>query len=161
MPEGPAVGRVEAKRRALTTPSTAPPSNGRWCDAWIWIRKRDVPAGKHATRANRFRFYPSAALFRRISIRRRARGRRIRLHDTGAGTPTCGTTDDGVDDSVRRLGPLARQDTGVVHAIVGSPTAIATPTVTAAKSAASIAPPQQGAAIQTLARSERSWSNQG
>ena len=42
MPEGPAVGRVEAKRRALTTPSTAPPSNARWCDAWIWAQ-----AGAH------------------------------------------------------------------------------------------------------------------
>jgi len=30
MPEGPAVSRVEAERRALTMPSTAPASNARW-----------------------------------------------------------------------------------------------------------------------------------
>jgi hypothetical protein len=30
MPEGPAIGRVEAKRRALTMPSTAPASSARW-----------------------------------------------------------------------------------------------------------------------------------
>jgi len=33
MPAGPALGRVEAKRRALTTPSTAPASETRWCQA--------------------------------------------------------------------------------------------------------------------------------
>ncbi len=46
MPEGPATGRVEATRRALTTPSPAPASKTRWCDAWIWVRKRDAPSGK-------------------------------------------------------------------------------------------------------------------
>ena len=33
MPEGPALGRVEAKRRALTTPRTARASKTRWCQA--------------------------------------------------------------------------------------------------------------------------------
>ena len=46
MPEGPAIGRVEAKRRALTTPSTAPPSRARWCDRKIWIQERNVASGK-------------------------------------------------------------------------------------------------------------------
>jgi hypothetical protein len=46
MPEGPATGRVEAKRRALTMPSPARASNARWCDGTISIQERDVPSGK-------------------------------------------------------------------------------------------------------------------
>ncbi|MGE4056195.1 MAG: hypothetical protein AB7F99_15470 [Vicinamibacterales bacterium] len=38
MPEGPATGRVEAKRRALTMPSTAPASSARW-----WCSSIEVP----------------------------------------------------------------------------------------------------------------------
>ena len=58
MPEGPATGRVEAKRRALTTPSTAPASKTRWCDGKIWIQERDVPSGNtwHAREPIRGRF---------------------------------------------------------------------------------------------------------
>ncbi len=59
------------------------------------------------------------------------------------------------------LGSLAEQDTGVVHAIVGSPTATTAPTVTAAKSAASIAYPQQRAATATLEHHSLSWRYQG
>jgi len=59
------------------------------------------------------------------------------------------------------LGSLDGQDTGVVHAIVGSPTATPTPTMTAAQSAASVARLRQGAAIQALAPSARSRSHQG
>ena len=84
------------------------------------------------------------------------------VHDLCAQTATCGTTNDGVNDPVSTAwGHSARQDSGVVHAIVGSPTATPTPTMTAAQSAASIARPRQGAAIQALARSARSWSHQG
>ena len=46
MPEGPATGRVEAQRRALTTPSPAPASKTRWCDGTISMQERDVPSGK-------------------------------------------------------------------------------------------------------------------
>ena len=54
------------------------------------------------------------------------------------------------------LGSLVRQDSGVVHAIVGSATATAALVVTAAQSAASMRCSRQGAAIETLAR--RSYS---
>jgi hypothetical protein len=53
MPEGPAGGRVEAKRRALTTPSAAPAWKERWCGSKICIRKHDAFSGNLRTRANR------------------------------------------------------------------------------------------------------------
>jgi hypothetical protein len=59
------------------------------------------------------------------------------------------------------LGSLARQDSGVVHAIVGSVTATPPPAETAAHSAALMLCAQQGAATQALAPSVRSWSHQG
>lgn len=59
------------------------------------------------------------------------------------------------------LGSHARQNSGVVHAIVGSPTATLTPMVTAAQSAAAVAGLEQAGAIQTLARRESSRSYQG
>ena len=84
------------------------------------------------------------------------------LHELGTQTVTC------VHDQRWRerprpdgLGSLVRQDSGVVHAIVGCPTATPTPAGTAAQSAASILCSQQIAAIQTLAQSMRSWSHQG
>ena len=66
----------------------------------IWIRERDVPSGKTWARANRFLFDSSAALFRRIGTRRRARGRRVLPARTVRQTATCGTTNDGVNDPV-------------------------------------------------------------
>jgi hypothetical protein len=153
MPEGPATGRVEAKRRALTTPSPAPALKTRWCDGKIWIQERDVPSGKTWERANRFLFDSSAALFRRISTRRRARGRRVRPP-----RPVRADSDRQHDQRWRErppldgLGSLAGQDSGVVHAIVGSATATAALVVTAAKSAASMPCSRQGAAVETLAR---------
>jgi hypothetical protein len=59
------------------------------------------------------------------------------------------------------LGPPAGQDTGVVHASVGSATATPAPVATAAQSAASRTPARQVAAVETLVRSSRSWSHQG
>lgn len=100
--------------------------------------------------------------FRRMATRKRAPGRRVlparparrdsdmRHHQRWRERPRLGG-----------LGSLAGQDTGVVHAIVGSPTATLTPTVTAAQSAAAFAGPKQAAAIQTLARRESSRSHQG
>ena len=162
MPEGPAVGRVEAERRALTMPSTAPASNARWWNVRNRPRHWDIsPKKTHdACQPIAVRFVDR--LFPCI--------RRTNVHVGGAFLPhnySTKTTVTGHDQRWRErprldgLGSPSGQDTGVVHAIVGSPTAIPTPTVTAAKCAASIAPPQQSAAIQTLARSERSWSHQG
>ena len=129
----------------------------------IWIRERRRSFRETLGRARpHFLCDSSAASSLRIWTRTRARARRVRR-----ARPVRADSDMRHDQRWRErprldgLGSLARQDSGVVHAIVGSPTAIPTPTVTAAKSAASIASPQQGAAIQTLARSERSWSHQG
>src|SRR6516164_2313057 len=79
MPAGPADGRVEAQRRALTTPSTAPVSRARWSDAWIWVCKRGAAGGKRSAYLKRFLFGLRVEFFLRISTRRRARGRRVRL----------------------------------------------------------------------------------
>ena len=100
--------------------------------------------------------------FRRISTRRRARGRRI-----PPARPVRKDSDMRHDQRWRErprlggLGSLARRDTGVVHAIVGSPTATPAPTMTAAQSAASITCPQQGVVAETLERHSRSWRYQG
>jgi hypothetical protein len=75
------------------------------------------------------------------------------LHDLCAGTATSGTTNDGVNDPVSMpLGALEGQDTGVVHAIVGSATATPVPVATAAQSAASVMRSWQMAAMEALAR---------
>src|SRR5215510_10580925 len=84
------------------------------------------------------------------------------LHIHCAETATCDTTNDGVNDPVSAArGSLAGQDTGVVHAIVGSPAATTAPTVTAAQSAASTPRPQQTAAAETVDRHSPSWRDQG
>jgi hypothetical protein len=162
MPAGPAAGRVEAQRRALTTPSTAPASKSRRCDAWIWVFERDASAENTCVVPERSLLGFLAILFLRISTRTSARGRRV------PPAPRARRDSDMRHDQRWRerprldgLGSLAGQDTGVVHAIVGSPTATPTPAVTAAQSAAAVARPAQDAAIVTLARSERSRCDQG
>ena len=102
MPAGPATGRVEAERRALTTTtSTAPASRTRWCDASTWVRNRDASAG------NTF------AVPRRDSVRLASRilpanvaskdmhtGGAFVLHIHCTDTATRDTTNDGVNDPV-------------------------------------------------------------
>ena len=125
-------------------------------------RNRHVPPEQLARTSRRLRFDSSAALFRRIWTRTRARGRRVRPARTGAQTATCGTTNDGVNDPVSTAwGHPAGQGTGVVHAIVGSATATPAAVVTAAQSAASMTCSRQVAAIETLAHDSRSWGYQG
>jgi hypothetical protein len=58
------------------------------------------------------------------------------------------------------LGPRTGQDTGVVHASVGSATATPAPVATAAQSAASRTRSPQVAATEALEPSSRSWSGQ-
>lgn len=129
----------------------------------IWIRKRRRSFRKTLGRAQaHFLCDSSAASSLRIWTRTRARARRV-----CRARPVRADSDMRHDQRWRErprldgLGSLARQDSGVVHAIVGSPTAIPTPTVTAAKSAASVARLRQGAATQALASSARSRSHQG
>jgi hypothetical protein len=59
------------------------------------------------------------------------------------------------------LGPPPGQDSGFVHAIVGSATATPAPVATAAQSAASRTRSPQLAAMETLERGSRSRSHQG
>jgi hypothetical protein len=163
MPEGPAVGRVEAKRRALTTPSTAGASKARWCQARNPACRMRRSSGKdgHASGPNlqadhellcpgehRHDHVPSgAALVRHM----------LSTHDD----------DNGYDQRLRErprrraLGPPAGQDTGVVHASVGSATATPAPVATAAQSAAARTPSRQVAAMEMLERRSQSWSHQG
>jgi hypothetical protein len=162
MPAGPAAGRVEAERRALTTPSTAPASRTRWGSAWIWVRNLDASAGNTFAVPKKFLCGSRAVFFRRKSLRRRGHGRRVHPAHSMRGHG-----DVRHDQRWRErprlddLGSLAGQDTGVVHAIVGSSTATLPPTVTAAQSAAAVARPMQDAAIPTLARTDSSRSHQG
>jgi hypothetical protein len=45
MPKRPAAGGVEAKRRALTAPSTAPDSNARWPSTFLPFSLAGVTSG--------------------------------------------------------------------------------------------------------------------
>jgi len=118
--------------------------------------------GIHSAHPKRILCGSRTVFFLRMSTLRRAHGRRVRpAHSLR------GNGDVRHDQRWRErprldgLGSLAGQDTGVVHAIVGSSTATLTPTLTAAQSAAAVAGRKQDAAIQTLARSNGSQSHQG
>jgi hypothetical protein len=163
MPAGPAVGRVEAKRRALTTPSTARASKGRWCQTRNPACRMRCSSGKdgHASgpnlRADHEPLCPGEPGHDHVH----AGGAFVRHVLSTHGS------DKGHDQRWRErprrdaLGPPAGQDTGVVHASVGSATATPAPLATAAQSAASRTPSRQVAAVETLVRSSRSWSHQG
>ena len=162
MPAGPADGRVEAERRALTMPSTAPASKTRWFGAGTRSATVTLPAGNTFDAPEEILCGSRSVFFLRMWTLRRAHERHVRpAHSLR------GNGDTRHDQRWRErpplggLGSLADHDTGVVHAIVGSPTATLPPTVTAAQSAAAIARPQQGAAIQTFARRDSSRSHQG
>jgi len=163
MPEGPAVGRVEAKRRALTTPSTAPGSKTRWCQARKLTRQLRRSSGKDGVASGPDR-QPDHALLSPDELAH------AHVHAGGAFVRHVLSThdnDEGHDQRWRerprrgRLGPPAGQDTGVVHASVGSATATLAPVATAAQSAASPAGAPQVAAIETLERGSWSRSHQG
>lgn len=148
MPEGPATGRVEAKRRALTMPSTAPASSARWCAVRSKSRSWSCFSGERRPCANRFlrnttaRFWP----------RERARGRR--------GSPArTGLADSDMRHDQRwrerprqgALGSGAGHDSGVVHAIVGAVTSTRALLDEAANSAASWSRARQRTLLQAVA----------
>jgi hypothetical protein len=101
MPAGPATGRVEAKRRALTTLSTAPASKARWCDAWDLACKRDAFFREYIGRT-RTRFRSVCEPYSSGESRHEDvhAGGAFFLHDLRAETGTRGTTNDGVNDPV-------------------------------------------------------------
>jgi hypothetical protein len=102
MPAGPACQRrVEAERRALTTPSTAPASQPRWCDVWIWVCNSDASAGNtfDAPDETSVQF---ASCIRPANVARKTCTlvARVGPHIHCANTATCDTTNDGVNDPV-------------------------------------------------------------
>jgi hypothetical protein len=102
MPAGPAAGRVEAKRRALTTPSTAPASSTRWWCRSIWPPEpacvlREKAARARADCCGTPRPASAVAPGRAVD----ARAARVLLHELGSQTATRDTTNDGVNDPVR------------------------------------------------------------
>ena len=160
MPAGPAVpGRVEAKRRALTTPSTAPESNARWCRCTTGAHSARVSRGSRRSGARRGRCARAWSTWLSGRITRhehRQAGGAFRPDELAHRQRQTSTANDGVNDPVSTgLGPPSGQDTGVVHAIVGSATATLAPVATAAQSAASVTCSRQVAALQALAQRSR------
>jgi len=101
MPEGPAGGRVEAERRALTTPSTAPASRTRWRDAWICVCNRDASAGNTFDAPEEISVRFAGRIFlANLDTKTCTRAARFVRHIHGAETATCDTTNDGVNDPV-------------------------------------------------------------
>ena len=102
MPEGPATGRVEAKRRALTMPSTAPASSARWWCGSIWRRTGPVlqenGARARTDSCGKHRHASAAHLGTNVHA-----GGAVLLHELGSQTATRDTTNDGVNDPVRAL----------------------------------------------------------
>lgn len=163
MPAGPALGRVEAKRRALTTPSTARASKTRWCQARKLTRRMRCSSGKDCNASG-----PGLQADHELLCPGELG--HVHVHTRGAFVRHVLSTQDGDGGHDQRwrerprrraLGPPAGQDTGVVHASVGSATATPVPVATAAQSAASRMRSPQVAATETLARASRSWSHQG
>ena len=102
MPEGPANGRVEAKRRALTMSSTAPASSARWWSTQFEHENESCSSGGirlvREPIATPFAcpLLPSQAMPERAHA-----GGAILLHGMGAETRTRDTSNDGVNDPVR------------------------------------------------------------
>ena len=140
MPEGPATSRVEAQRRALTTPSTALASRTRWCKARNPTRRMRRSSGKdgHASgpdlRADHRLPFPGELGHDHVHAGGAFVRHVLRTNDSDI------RHDQRWRERPRRgaRGPPAGQDSGVVHAIVGSATATPTPVATAAQSAASL-----------------------
>ena len=145
MPEGPAIGRVEAKRRALTMPSTAPASSARWwCKldlaaelAFVLpqneVRARTDFCGRRrwilAVGSGRANVYAGGA-----------------IHPARTGRADSDTWHDQRWRERPRQGSLgsgAGHDGGVVHAIVGAVTSARTPSGESAQNAASLSSTRQ------------------
>jgi len=162
MPEGPAGGRVEAKRRALTTPSPAPASSARWCDEPISTPTARVPCEQRRLPAPGF-----LAIHRLICS---AKSGHEYMHTCGALIRHRSVRSD-MDlrhghrwrerPRLGGLGSLVGQDSGVVHAIVRAATPTPAPALTAAQSAASRARSHEVAARAVVAGSSPSYAHQG
>jgi hypothetical protein len=125
MPEGPASGRVEAKRRALTRPSTAPGSSTRWWLDRFGRKTKTYTPREHGHAREPIVARSSATSFDDSGHARGHAGGAFLPHELGTQTSTW-DTDQQWRERPRggTLGSGARQNTGVVHAIVGSPMSI-------------------------------------
>ena len=162
MPEGPAIGRVEAKRRALTTPSTAPASSARW-----WRGSIRAPNRGHVLQKNRLVREPIAAEVTGTSSlsiwhEHGHAGGAILLH--GSGRADSDTRHDQRWRERPRQGALgsgAGHDSGVVHAIVRAVTSARALLDEAAESAASSSCARQRTPLQAFACGSRSSATRG
>ena len=163
MPAGPAIGRVDAERRALTTTSTAPESKTRWSlrsdlDARtvrllphpaptpvvLFARKRDTRAGP------------------RPGLRSGRACGAVVLQHLGTHAAGCGTGSRWRErPSVGALGSGARHEGGVVHAIVSGAACTAACLGEAADSAACPCRGQQSPARQAFAGASSAWLTKG
>jgi len=101
MPRGPAVGRVEAQRRALTMPSTAPASSARWWKVRNCARHCDISSTKSMTHISPF----CRAIHRPVvpvnpDARTRPWAGALLLYNLHAKAAATDTTNDGVNDPV-------------------------------------------------------------
>jgi hypothetical protein len=163
MPAGPATGRVEAKRRALTTPSTAPASSARSRQGSIQVHDFILfppKKGAHSQTDCDARRQPTSAV---ASMHEQ-------MHAGGAISPArtgLADSDTRHDERWRErprqgaLGSGAGHGGGVVHAIVGAVTSARALLHAAAKSAASWSWPRQRTSLQAFACGSCSWPTKG
>ena len=151
MPAGPAIGRVEAKRRALTTPSTAPASNARWCRRTIRMRQRARVLRENMAHVRG----PIARVICRLRCLKKhdttqcTRAARFSCTNCAAQTATRGTTNDGVNDPVSAAwGHAQGRTAGSFTPSLVAATATRAPGSEAAQSAASMTCSRQVAAIR-------------
>ena len=162
MPEGPAIGRVEAKRRALMMPSTARASSTRWWHGPLRARDRFLFCRRTGPVSEPIATGVPAPFCPLIYGRTRACGRRYSPALTGRAD-----TDTGYDQRWRErprqgtLGSDAGQGSGVVHAIVGAVTSTSTLLDEAADSAASWSPARQRTSLQAFACGSCSCATRG
>ena len=159
MPEGPAIGRVEAKRRALTMPSTAPASSARWWHRPIRARDRILFRRRIGPMREPIATRVAAHFCPRIYARTCAHGQRDSPARTGRAD-----TDTGHDQRWRErprqgaLGSGAGNGGGVGHAIVGAVTSAQALLDEAADSSASWSRARQRTSLQAFACGSCSWA---
>jgi hypothetical protein len=162
MPEGPAIGRVEAKRRALTMPSTAPASSARWWRGSIRVRDRILFRRRVGRVREPTTTRIASPLLPSDPCTTCARGRR----DSPARIWRA-DTDTGHDQRWRErprqgaLGSGAGHGSGVVHAIVVAATSARALFDEAADSAASWSLPPQRTSRQAFVCGSCSWPTRG
>jgi hypothetical protein len=149
MPEGPATGRVEAKRRALNDAEHGASIIGAMVCSSIEVPMVVVFFRRTALVREPIPAEHIGRLLARVNV---DAGGAVLLHELGSQTAICGTTNDGVNDPRQgALGSCAGYDSGVVHAIVGAVTSAQALLDEAANSAASWSRARQRTLLQAVA----------